>query len=183
MNFEFSEEQEQLRTSVQGYLDAHAPIRYVRDLWDEPRGTTPEFWSGLAELGVTGMLVPEEFGGVGGGMVDVAVVCEELGRAVNPGPFEASAVGAAGLLVDLGTPDDHAALLPAIADGSRIGTPALLEPGRRSAWRAPETTAVADGAGPESGWIVSGTKVHVPSLAAADVALVSATDEQGTLGV
>jgi acyl-CoA dehydrogenase len=120
-------------------------------------------------------------------MVDVAVVCEELGRAVNPGPFEASAVGAAGLLVDLGTPDDHAALLPAIADGSRVGTVALLEPGRRSEWRAPGTTAVADGDGPEGahecGWIVSGTKAHVPALGAADVALVSATDEQGALGV
>src|SRR4029079_625256 len=133
----------------------HAPIRYVRDLWDEPRGTTPECWSGLAELGVTGLLVPEELGGVGVGMVDVAVVCEELGRAVNPGPYEASAVGAAGLLLDAGTPDDRAVLLPAIADGSRVGTVALLEPGRRAEWRAPETTAVADG----EAWIVSGTKV------------------------
>jgi acyl-CoA dehydrogenase len=180
VNFEFSEEQEQLRASVRAFLDAHAPIRYVRDLWDEPRGTTPECWSGLAELGVTGLLVPEELGGVGGGMVDVAVVCEELGRAVNPGPYEASAVGAAGLLLDAGTPDDRAVLLPAIADGSRVGTVALLEPGRRAEWRAPETTAVADG----EAWIVSGTKVHVPSLAAADVALVTATaDGTGELGV
>jgi acyl-CoA dehydrogenase len=179
VNLEFSEEQEQLRASVRGFLEAHAPIRYVRDLWGEPRGTTAEHWAGLAELGVTGLLVPEALGGAGGGMVDVAVVCEELGRVVNPAPFEASAVGAAGLLVDLGTPDDHAALLPAIADGSRIGTVALLEPGRRSEWRGPETTAAADG----DGWIVTGTKVHVPSLAAADVALVSATDEHGTLGI
>jgi alkylation response protein AidB-like acyl-CoA dehydrogenase len=184
VNFEFSEEQEQLRASVRGFLEAQAPIRFVRDLWDEPRGTTAEFWAGLSELGVTGLLVPEEFGGVGGGMVDVAVVCEELGRAVNPGPFEATAVGAAGLLVDLGTPDDHAVLLPALADGSRVGTVALLESGHRAEWRAPETTAVADGDGPECGWIVSGTKVHVPSLAAADVALVTATVDGSTeLGV
>jgi len=184
VNFEFSEEQEQLRASVQGFVDAHAPIRYVRDLWDEPRGTTPEFWTGLSELGVVGLLVPEEFGGVGGGMVDVAVVCEALGSKVNPGPYEATAVGAAGLLADVGTPDDCAVLLPAIADGSRIGTVALLEPGRRAEWRAPETTAVADGDGPDSGWIVSGTKVHVPSLSAADVALVTATAEgTGELGV
>jgi alkylation response protein AidB-like acyl-CoA dehydrogenase len=183
VNFEFSEEQEQLRASVRALLEARAPIRYVRDLWDEPRGTPDDCWSGLAGLGAVGLLVPEADGGVGGGIVDVAVVCEELGRVVNPGPFEATAVGAAGLLVDLGTPDDRAALLPAIADGSRIGTVALLEPGRRSEWRAPQTTAFADGDGPECGWIVSGTKVHVASLAAADVALVTATDGQGTLGV
>src|SRR5262245_6739377 len=168
MNFEFSEEHEQLRASVRGFLETHAAIGYVRELWDQPRGTTDECWSGLAELGAVGLLVPEELGGVGGGMVDVAVVCEELGRVVNTGPFEATAVGAAGLLVDLGTADDRVALLPAIADGSRVGTVALLEPGRRSEWRAPETTAVADG----DGWVVSGTKVHVPSLAAADFALV-----------
>jgi acyl-CoA dehydrogenase len=168
---------------VRGFLEARAPLGYVRALWDEPRGTSDECWSGLAELGAVGLLVPEALGGVGGGMVDVAVVCEELGRVVNPGPYEATAVGAAGLLVDLGTPDDHAVLLPAIADGSRVGTVALLEPGRRSEWRAPETTAVADGAGPDSGWIVSGTKVHVASLPAADVALVIATDGQGALGV
>jgi alkylation response protein AidB-like acyl-CoA dehydrogenase len=184
VNFEFSEEQEQLRASVRGFLDAHAPLRSVRDLWDEPRGTTPELWAGLVELGVTALLVPDELGGVGGGMVDVAVVCEELGRVVNPGPYEATAVGAAGLLVDAGTPDDHAVLLPAIVDGSRIGTVALLEPGRRSEWTTPDTTAVADGDGPECGWIVSGTKVHVPSLASADVALVTATvDGSGELGV
>jgi alkylation response protein AidB-like acyl-CoA dehydrogenase len=179
MNFEFSEEQEQLRASVRAFLEARAPITYVRALWDEPRGTTDECWSGLAELGAVGLLIPEADGGVGGGMVDVAVVCEELGRVVNPGPFEASAVGAAGLLVDLGTRDDRAALLPALADGSRVGTVAVLEPGRRAEWRVPETAAVADG----DGWIVSGTKVHVASLAAADVALVTATDEQGALGV
>src|SRR5689334_2563013 len=156
MNFEFSDEQEQLRGSVRGFLEARAPIRSVRDLWDEPRGTTADFWAGLVELGVTGLLVPETLGGVGGGMVDVAVVCEELGRAVNPGPYEATAVGAAGLLVDLGTPDDHATLLPAIVDGSRIGTVAVLEAGRRAEWRSPATTAVPDGVGPECGWIVSG---------------------------
>ena len=64
---------------MRGFLDAHAPIRYVRDLWDDPRGMTADWWAGLAELGVAGLLVPEEFGGVGGGMVDAAVVVRGAG--------------------------------------------------------------------------------------------------------
>jgi alkylation response protein AidB-like acyl-CoA dehydrogenase len=178
MNFEFSEEQEQLRTSVRRYLDARAPTRYVRDLWDDPRGMTDEFWRGLVALGVTSLLIPEAWGGAGGGMVDAAVVCEELGRAVNPGPFASTAIGAAGLLMDIAAADDQAAYLPGIADGTRIATVALLEPGRRADWTAPATAAAAA----DDGWSLTGTKVHVPDLTAADVVLVTASVD-GDLGV
>jgi alkylation response protein AidB-like acyl-CoA dehydrogenase len=180
VNFEFSEEQEQLRTSVRRYLDAQAPTRYVRDLWDDPRGMTEEFWRGLSALGVTSLLVPESCGGAGGGMVDAAVVCEELGRAVNPGPFASTAIGAAGLLADLDSAGDQAAYLPGIADGSRIATVGFLEPGRRADWSAPATAAVAAG----DSWSLTGTKVHVPDLIAADLVLVTAAvDGEGGPGV
>ncbi|MFA5883826.1 MAG: acyl-CoA dehydrogenase family protein [Acidimicrobiia bacterium] len=171
MNFEFSDEQEQLRDSVRRFLEDRAPIGYVRELWDDPRGTTDPVWGGLAALGVTGLLVPEAQGGFGGGMVDAAVVCEELGRVVNPGPYVSSAVGAAGLVAGIGTTADHADLLPGLADGTTVATVALLEPGRRAEWRSPVT--VADPSG--DGWALTGTKVHVADLMAADVVLVTAT--------
>jgi alkylation response protein AidB-like acyl-CoA dehydrogenase len=170
VNFEFSAEQEELRTSVRRFLEDRAPIAHVRALWDDPRGTTDEVWQGLVGLGVTGLLVPERFGGVGGGMVDIAVVCEELGRMVNPGPYASTAVGAAGLIADLGTADDHAELLPPIADGTCVATVALLEPGRRATWRDPETIATEH----PGGWALTGTKVHVPDLMAAHLVLVTA---------
>jgi alkylation response protein AidB-like acyl-CoA dehydrogenase len=88
-------------------------------------------------------------------------------------------VGAAGLVADVGTTDDHADLLPGLADGTAIGTVALLEPGRRSEWRAPRVTATAAG----DGSTLRGTKVHVPDLAAASVVLVTATTTEGELGV
>ena len=181
MNFEFSEEQEQLRESVRRFLDAQAPIAYVRDQWSDPRGITDDFWTGFAALGVTSLLVPEEFGGAGGGMVDAAVVAEELGRAVNPGPFASTAVGAAGLLADLGTAEQHAAHLPAIADGTSIATLALLEPGLRAQWNDPATTASPVG----DGWTLTGTKAHVADLMAADLVLVVARagDELGVFAV
>ena len=96
MDFEFTEEQEALRTTVRRFLAEQAPVQpYVRDLLGDARGTTETVWKGLAQLGVTGLLVPEEQGGAGMGMVDMGVVLEELGRAVHPGPFLSSAVAAA----------------------------------------------------------------------------------------
>ncbi len=102
-------------------------------------------------------------------MVDAAVVLEELGRALYPGPFLASAVGAVSLLdaLDAWSADPS---LPAVARGEQIGTVALVEPGRRARWDAPSTTATPDA----KRWRLHGTKVHVADAGAADVLLVVA---------
>jgi alkylation response protein AidB-like acyl-CoA dehydrogenase len=155
MDFEFSEEQEQLRESVRRFLREQAPMSYVRSMLDDPLGTTAEVWGGLARLGVTGLLVPESHGGSGRGMTDMGVVLEELGRAVHPGPFLSSAVGAASALVAL--EDDS--LLPGLADGSLIATLALHG----------ETVAQDS--------TVTGTKRFVPDALAVDVLLVTASDD------
>jgi len=179
VDFEFSAEQEALRDSVRRFLTDRAPITYVREMYDDERGTTDAVSRGLADLGVTGLLVPEQHGGAGMGMVDAAVVLEELGRAVYPGPFASSAIGAVGFIVAIGTNDDHAALLPALASGERVGTVALHEPDRRSAWRTPVTAAAVDG----DGWRLGGRKAHVPDAMAADLLIATATTPDGVLGV
>ncbi len=178
MDFEFSSEQEQLRETVARYLDARAPLTWVRERYRDERGTTDDVWRGLAALGVTGLLVPEPCGGSGRGMVDAAVVLEELGRAVHPGPYAASAVGAASLVSLAGDDQDRAALLSGIADGSTIATVGLLEPDRRLEWRSAATRAERDG----DGWLLHGTKVHVADVIGADLAVVVATDPAGLLG-
>jgi alkylation response protein AidB-like acyl-CoA dehydrogenase len=179
MDFEFSPEQEALRATVRRFLDDRAPLRWVREHYDEPRGTTDEVWQGLADLGLLGLLVPERHGGAGMGMVDAAVVLEELGRAVHPGPFASSAIGATGLLVDLDDDATTADLLSGLAAGGSIATVALLEPGRRAAWSAPATTAHIDG----DGWTLEGSKAHVPDAVGATALLVSAHDDRGALGI
>jgi alkylation response protein AidB-like acyl-CoA dehydrogenase len=179
MDFEFSSEQEALRASVRRFLDDRAPLTWVRERYEEPRGITDEVWRGLADLGVLGLLVPERHGGAGMGMVDAAVVLEELGRLVHPGPFASSAIGATGLLVDLDADDACAASLADLATGASIATVALLEPGRRAAWSAPATSARSD----RAGWVLDGTKVHVPDAPVASVLLVSARVDRGGLGV
>jgi alkylation response protein AidB-like acyl-CoA dehydrogenase len=179
MDFEFSADQELLRETVRRFLTERAPLApFVRSQLDDPRGTTDEVWRGLAGLGVTGLLVPEEHGGAGMGMVDTAVVLEEIGRALYPGPFASSAVGAASLVVLAGSQREHGYLLPGLASGETIGTVALLEAGQRYDWRTPATTARQTGEQSE----LHGTKVHVADASAANLLLVTARDDAG-LGV
>jgi alkylation response protein AidB-like acyl-CoA dehydrogenase len=111
-------------------------------------------------------------------MVEAAVVLEELGRAVHPGPYASSAIGAASLVGLAGDDEDHAAFLPGIADGSTIATVGLLEPERRAEWRAPTTRARAAG----DGWRLDGTKARVADVVGADLVIVTATDPAGALG-
>jgi len=112
VDFEFSDDQEQLRDSVRRFLADRAPVAgYVRPLLDRPENRRPEVWNALAELGVVGLLVPERFGGSradagirgsGTGMVYAAVVLEEMGRVVHPGPYLVSAIGAVTLVLEAG---------------------------------------------------------------------------------
>jgi alkylation response protein AidB-like acyl-CoA dehydrogenase len=132
---------------------------------EDPRGTTDAVWKGLAQLGLTGLLVPEAHGGSGMGMVDMGVVLEEQGRAVHPGPFFSSAVAATSALTASG---EGADLLTAMADGSLIATVALLE-GEGRDWRAVDTVASAGGS-------LTGSKSFVWDAEAADVIVVTGRD-------
>jgi acyl-CoA dehydrogenase len=166
MDFDFSEDQYALRDTVRRFLADKAPLTYVRSMFDDPRGTSDAVWRGLADLGVTGLLVDA-------GMTDMALVLEELGRAVHPGPFLSSAVAAVSTVAALSPGDD---LLGGLADGSRTGTLGLYEPGGRFDWRAPTTRADTAGR-------LTGSKAFVPDAVAADVLLVNALDAGGALAV
>jgi len=184
MDFEFSAEQEQLRASLAAFLDAHVPIAWVRERYDDVTATGDE-WVRLASLGVVALLVPEAHGGAGGGMVDAAVVLEELGRALYPGPYVSSAIGAVSLVTLAGDEHDRARLLPGLASGEVVGTVALLEPDRRARWEDPTTVATVATveSGDRNGWRLDGTKVHVGDAMAAQMVLVTARDAEGALGV
>ncbi len=135
MDFEFSADQELLRETIKRFLQEQAPLTYVRAQLDNERGTSDAVWAGLADLGVVGLSAPEAHGGAGMGMVDQAVVLEELGRMVHPGPFTSSAIGAISAVTIAGSDDDQARLLPGLAAGTTIGTFAWSEPNRRATWR------------------------------------------------
>jgi alkylation response protein AidB-like acyl-CoA dehydrogenase len=169
MNLELTEEQLALRDTVRRYLAEKASLAaYVRPLLDGGSGTGDEVWRGLAALGVTGMLVPEEYGGAGMTMVEAGVVAEELGAALYPGPWSSSAVAATRALMHTGAGRNAAGLLTGIADGSTIATVGPFSGTRPSA------------AATDTGTVLCGAITGLADAAAADVILVFADERDGT---
>jgi alkylation response protein AidB-like acyl-CoA dehydrogenase len=117
MDFGLSEEQRLLEETARRYLETEAPIARVREIVETPTGHDPALWKGLAELGVAGILVPEEHGGSGLTLLDAAVAAESLAWAAAPAPFLGTAVMAPVALLSSGTPDQRAEWLPKIASG------------------------------------------------------------------
>jgi alkylation response protein AidB-like acyl-CoA dehydrogenase len=126
MDFGLTDEQEQLQRTARQVLEQECPPAFVRQVTGEPDGFSRRLHGKLAELGFTGLIVPEPYGGMGLGMLDLALVLEEMGRAVVPGPFFSSSALAAAALRQ-GPAALKKQLLPAIASGTAIGTLAFLE--------------------------------------------------------
>ncbi|OBK72512.1 acyl-CoA dehydrogenase family protein [Mycobacterium sp. 1274761.0] len=157
MNLELTDEQIALRETVRKLLAEKACVAtYVRPLLDDPTGITDDVWRSLASLGATGVLVPQEHGGLGMTMVEAGVVAEQLGAALHPGPWLSSAVGSVRALLRLGAGDD---LLTGIARGTTIATVGIGG-----------TRPVVDGGA------LRGELTAVPDVAAAAVLLVLADD-------
>ncbi|MEV0088124.1 acyl-CoA dehydrogenase family protein [Saccharopolyspora sp. NPDC050642] len=167
MQLVLTREQRELRSAVRKFLAEHAPPARVRELIDGD-GHDAGLWRRLAgELGATGLVVPEEHGGSGAGHVERAVVLEELGRALAPVPFLASAVLATDVLLALDDAEAQAELLPRLAAGELIGAVAW------DAESAPTATR-RDGS-----WVLDGRAPQVISGDIADFVLVCARTEQG----
>lgn len=126
MNFGFTEEQGFLREAVRKFVDDRCPMAEVRRLMKTPDAHSPELWKAFAEQGSVGLLIPEEHGGAGLGWVDFVVVLEETGRTLMPSPLISTAL-AAYAIREAGSSTQQARWLPRFADGSAIGTLAVLE--------------------------------------------------------
>ncbi|MEU2620399.1 acyl-CoA dehydrogenase family protein [Streptomyces sp. NPDC007157] len=128
MDARFTDEQDEIRRALRELLHKRCGTEDVRTAVDRPQGHDPALWTALGEqLGLPGLALPEAYGGAGCSVTEVALAAEELGRALAPSPFLATAVLAAPLLLALGTDAQRAELLPGIADG-RL-TAALAVPG------------------------------------------------------
>jgi alkylation response protein AidB-like acyl-CoA dehydrogenase len=162
VNFDISEEQELLQDTLKQYVENECPATRIRELFDSGEGWEPTFWKGLVEMGVAGLIVPEEHGGAGMELLDLALAGETLGYGGAPGPFLGHSLAC--LAISLGGSDaQKAKWLPRLATGEALGTVALGEEG--GAWQ-PEQWGVAGGAK------VSGTKICVPHASRADVIVV-----------
>ena len=179
MDLELTEEQELLRGTVRGVCERHVPVSVVRAMEDDPVGYPEVFWKQLGELGLTGLLLPEEYGGAGQTAIEGAILYEELGRALAPSPHFASAVLSGGALLRSGSEAQKAEWLPRIASGAAIVIPAWLEKSGGYRSRGVECRATPDG----DGFRLSGTKRHVPFARAATRLLVIARTGAGDADV
>jgi alkylation response protein AidB-like acyl-CoA dehydrogenase len=176
MNLTFTEEQDELRSSVRRFLADKSPSEAVRRWMESDGGYDPGLWGQLAgQLGLQGLAVPEEFGGAGYGPVELGIVLEEMGRALVPVPFFSTVALAGQALTASEDPEAQARWLPGIADGSLTATVALT--GERGGGPLASITASATPAGAD--WTVSGTAMFVVDGATADLLLVAAQAEEG----
>ncbi|MER7747468.1 acyl-CoA dehydrogenase family protein [Streptomyces bacillaris] len=132
MDAAFTAEQDEIRRTLRDLLARHAGPGEIRAAVRTAEGHDPALWRRLAQgLGLPGLALPEEYGGAGCTPTELALACEETGRALLPSPLLATAVLAAPLITALGTPSQRAELLPRIADGTL--TAALAVPGGSTA--------------------------------------------------
>jgi 3-oxocholest-4-en-26-oyl-CoA dehydrogenase beta subunit len=127
MDFRPTSAQQLLVSTARDFLRKHCPPERAQRVALDVRGFDEALWRSMAELGWPGLLVPAEFGGSDGSLLDVILLAEEMGRAAAPGPFVPSAVVATSLLLAAGTAEQRKRLLPAMAAGERIVGVALRE--------------------------------------------------------
>jgi alkylation response protein AidB-like acyl-CoA dehydrogenase len=171
MDFTFSADQDDLRRTVRAFLASRSPKAYVQAMADDPRGFSDDVWNEVVSMSWPALLVPEQHGGLGLGMVDMVVVMEEMGRALFPGPWFSSAVLATLAARHLGLADQ----LVSLAAGTTRGTVALEEAGAGD----PVTRVRARAIRKHGRWRLTGSKPVVFDGHTADWALVVARTEQG----
>ena len=168
MNFGLTEEQELLRREVRKFLDEQCPMTEVRRTMETPEGYSPELWKQLGELGWLGLVIPERYGGAGGDWIDLVVLLEETGRSLFPSPLISTTLAAAAIL-EAGSEAQKERWLPGLADGSRIGSLAVIE----------ESDSLRPGqirlSGKRQGedFVLRGNKSFVPDAGAADLLVVA----------
>ncbi|WBU31557.1 acyl-CoA/acyl-ACP dehydrogenase [Rhodopseudomonas palustris] len=166
MNFDFSDDQKQLRDQARRFLAEKCQPKAVRAVLEGKADYDRDLWKGLAEMGFLGVAIPEEYGGTGAGHLELCVIAEELGRVLAPVPFSSTVYLAAEALLLAGSEEQKQKWLPKISSGEAIGTLALFE-GTGNPSPAAVKLAVSNGT-------LTGTKKPVADGAIADFAIVAA---------
>ena len=166
MNFDFSDDQKMLKDQARKFLEDKCSYDDVRTVLESDASHNDDVWQGLCDLGFTGAAIPEEYGGLGLGALELCVVAEELGRSAAPVPFSSSIYMAAEALKLGGSEELKQAWLPKLASGEVIGTFAAAE---GPAAPSPRNTKTSFAKGK-----LNGRKLPVPDGETASVAIVLA---------
>jgi len=167
MYFGFTEEQQMLRDSVRRFLEQRCPLKEVRRL-KGPAGYSETLWQEMAQAGWLGATLPETYGGLGLGWLDLTVILEEMGRGLLPSPFISNTLAAMALL-ELGNEEQKQQRLPLLIEGKQKATLALFEDSSAICPGSTRLEASPDG----KGFILNGSKQQVLDTESADWLLVS----------
>jgi alkylation response protein AidB-like acyl-CoA dehydrogenase len=169
VHLEFTAEQDELRDGVRAMLARECPISLVREVVE--KGTSPDaLWAQMVDLGWPALTVPERAGGLGMGAVELAVVVEELGRVLAPGPFVPTATEFAPVVAEAGSPEQQERFLGGVAAGEITGTLALVEESGSIDVGRVTATATPDG----DGFVLDGAKPTVVEASSVDEIVVVA---------
>ena len=171
MNFEFSDEQMAMKDEVRKLLDKENSFKRNRTILEGEDKFDKELWDSLVAMGLTAVTIPEEFGGIGMGYLELCVVAEELGRAIAPVPYSSSVYLATTAILNCANEDLKKEYLPKLASGEIIGTFAHAE---SSGFPIEKSINCSFGSGK-----INGTKAAVPDADVADFAIVSAKNDSG----
>ena len=170
MDLSPTEAQAMMQRSARDLFEDRFPLGVIRTMETTSPGFTPEFWRDMGHQGWTGLGIPEEYGGMGGSLLDVALLYEEFGRACVPLPHLSSTVLSGFTLAAAGSDDQKKKHLPNIAEGTERWVFAFTEP--EYGWEADDVQLPATRDG--DGWVLNGTKHAVPYAEGADYFLVAA---------
>jgi len=175
MNFGFNEEQELLRNTARKFFENECGSETVRRLMETPEGIDRELWKKLAAQGWLGLIYPEQYDGMGLGLVDLVVLMEEMGRAVAPGPYFSTVLLGGLAVLEAGSDAQKKEWLPKIAAGDKRVALAWMEPSAQLGPAGMTLTAVEKG----GTYTLSGTKLFVHDAHTADALVVAARTRPG----
>ena len=170
MDLAFSEEQQMLSPLAREFLEAECPKSLVRAMEADEKGYSPELWQKMAELGWLGLTFPEQYGGAEFSFLDMAMLLEEMGRAILPGPYFSTVVLCGQAILDAGTDEQKDAYLERISMGELIMALALTEASGQY-----EAGDIAVRCAPSGdGYAINGVKMFVSDGQAAGSFIVAA---------
>ncbi len=176
MDLALTEEQEMLKKMARDFLTNKVPKTLVKEMAKDEKGYPPQLWKEMAELGWTGLIFPEKYGGSGATFLDMAVLLEEMGRTCLPGPFFSTVILGGLTILEAGSEEQKQELLPKIASGDLLVTLALTEPSAKYTPDAIQVKATAS----KEGYVINGTKLFVSDAHVADYIICTARTREGT---
>ena len=171
MNFEFSADQMQLKDIARKFLEKEESVKRARNVLEGEASYDEDLWSQIIEMGFTATAIPEEYGGLGLGYLELCVIAEELGRSLAPTPFSSSVYLASEAIINFGDETQKQSFLPGLASGEKIGAFAHSET-NTSPTEANISCSFSSGT-------LSGTKIAVADGDVANTFIVTANNGSG----